>query len=262
MRNRWLFTFSLLVILSATTVFCQIIDKDVAQAMQAFEQLDYQASKTLAEKILQSWQNYNVNELVEIHKILGVIHYTDGNVNEARSQFERALSLNTNAELDSVLISPKIISFYNEVKSQFSSTNSKPSEIRYVLIRDTRPAATVRSFFLPGWGQLYKGQKKKGCFLATATGLSLLTWGTLYVMQEKAHDDYLNAAIPSVIDEKYDRYNRLYKAQQISAIVTGFFWCYAVTDALLCPPPEKPSTLSIVPSVSINTVYLTATLHF
>ncbi len=262
MHNRWLFIISLTVLLCASAVFCQIIDKKVTQAIQAFEQLDYQTAKTLAEQILKSWQNYNINELVEIHKISGVIYFSSGNLNDAKSQFEQALSLNTKAELDSVLISPKIISFYNKVKSEFTFTESQPSDIRYVLVVDKRPSATVRSFFLPGWGQIYKGHKKKGYFLAAATGFSLITWGTLYTLQENAHDAYLDATLPSVIEDKYDRYNQLYKAQQISAIVAGFFWFYSVTDALLCPSPEKPRSLSVVPSISRDSVSLTAVLNF
>ena len=107
MRNiNLLFLFFLIFVRIS---FAQIISTDVAKIISAFQQLDYQTAKIEAERVVLDWQKYTINELVEVHKILGIIAYTDGDLNEANKQFKNALSLNNSAQLDSVLTSPKIL---------------------------------------------------------------------------------------------------------------------------------------------------------
>lgn len=210
------------------------------QMLQAYQQLDYQSAKTIGQKITAEYTKHSLFQLVETHKILGVIFYTEGNPGEAQKQFEQALSIDDKAQLDSVYVSPKITQFFDELKQNFVESVDKNQSgstfaPRYILVADPRPAAAMRSLIFPGWGQLYKQEKKKGYVLAGAAGISLLATGIFHFMQESAHDDYLSATNPQLIEEKYADYNRLYKWRNNAAVFTGAVWLYAFFDALIAP---------------------------
>lgn len=250
-------------LIQITSSYSQTIHKDILQIRLAFQQLDYQTAKSSAEKVLQAWQQYNVTELIEVHKILGVIAYSEGNLIEAQTQFEHALSLDETSELDSVLISPKIISFFNKTKASFKNQTpiSAATQFRYILLPDHRVNAVLRSLVLPGWGQIYKGQKKKGKILLATSGICICTWGTFYILQKKAHNKYLDASKPVEIEERYQEYNRLYKSQRICAYITGALWLYSIADVLITQPTPQ-NNISFYPGINNKCLYLTVAWKF
>jgi len=222
----------------------QIKQSPFEQMLNAYQQLDYQAAKTIGKKITAEYAEYSLLQLVETHKILGVIAYTEGNLEEAQKQFEQVFSIDDKAQLDSVYVSPKIIQFFDELKQKFiKSTNDHESSSavtpRYILIADPRPTAALRSLVFPGWGQLYKQQKKKGYAMIGSAGLSILGTGILHFMQKDAHENYLNATGHQLIDEKYKNYNTLYKWRNNLALFTGGVWLYSFFDALISSPNQR-----------------------
>ncbi|MFZ5516693.1 MAG: hypothetical protein ACOY90_08650 [Candidatus Zhuqueibacterota bacterium] len=225
------------------------------QLLRAYQQLDYQTAKALGQKITSDYASHSLYQLAETHKILGVIAYSEGDMDVAKNQFESALSIDDNAQLDSVYVSPKIIQFFNEQKLRYiqstpenASNTAQPP--RYILIRDPRPAAALRSLALPGWGQLYKKEKRKGYSLAGAAGLSIFGTGMLHILQNNAHDAYLEATDPSDIESRYDRYNALYKWRNGLALCTAGIWLYSFFDALIAK--SDPRDLPGVSAVKIE----------
>ena len=214
---------------------------------EAFHRLDYSAARSLAGDILNDWQAYSPTELEETHKVLAVILYSEGNLPQAQQHFEQAIQLNSNAVLDSVYISPKIISYFNEIKSAYQPEKTQPTHVRYVLIPDPRPGAVVRSLFIPGWGQLHKGHLRKGIVLIGAATLSTAAFiGVTWHTQQK-RDAYLNAETSLTIEENYRTYNTWYKRQQVTGYVMGVIWGVAIVDALLTEPCEPKRQLSVIP---------------
>ena len=254
---------SVLLLIQISTSYSQIFHEDISQIQAAFQQLDYKTAKIKSEAVLQSWQQYGVTELLEVHKILGIITYSEGNLTESQSQFEQALSLYQSTELDSVYVSPKIISFFNQLKVNFNQQAKTPPsvKVRYIVVPDPRPKAILRSFVLPGWGQLYKGQQKKGVVLLTAAGVSALSWVTFYILQKNAHAKYLDASNPDEIEKKYQDYNLLYKSQHTCAYITGALWLYSLTDALISQP-APPGKISFYPGINNKGLYLMAVWCF
>jgi len=253
-----IFTFSI-----ASISQTEPLQQKISHIRKAFEQLDYQTAKTEAEKALQFWEQYSIVDLIEIHKILGIIAYSEGSFLESKAQFEKVLFLNSATQLDSVFVSPKIISFFDKVKANFESDKEPVSldQYRYILIPDPRPAAFLRSFVLPGWGQFYKGEKKKGTAFLVATGMCLVSWTTLYFLQQHAHKKYQNAVEPADIERKYDSYNKLYKSRQIAQYVIGGIWLVSLTDVLLTKP-SLAGNLAIIPQKTSDSYSLSVTIKF
>lgn len=219
------------------------------QMMQAFQQLDYATAQKIGNQITADFKKYSPLELLEAHKILGVIAYQDGKVSEANAQFEQALSIDRTAALDSIYVSPKIIQFFDELKLRYNS-NKESAELdkaihyRYLVQPDPRPAATLRSLVLPGWGQLYKNDKTKGIVLVSATATVTLATAIFHFKQKDAHDAYLKAIDPKTIEQKYDRYNLFFKLRNNTALVYCGVWLCSFFDALLAAPKGRPIRVS------------------
>ncbi len=221
------------------------------QMVQAFQQLDYKLAEKIGREIVANYSAYTPIELLETHKILGVIAFIDGYAQEARIQFEQALSIDRSTQLDSVIVSPKIIQAFNDIKSKYvfgpKPIAGEPSpSYRYLLIQDPRPAAAWRSLLLPGWGQFYKNDLPKGYVVATAAATAALTTGIFHWLQKQAHTKYLQATEPVQIEDKYHRYNQLYQARNSAAILTGGIWLYSFLDALLCQPRPSYRPVSVL----------------
>ena len=119
----------------------------------------------------------------------------------------------------------------------------------------------MHSLILPGWGQIIKGQKTKGKILASITGGNLIAVGTLFILQKKYHDNYLESTSPDDIKNKYDAYNRIYKARQICCYFTGAIWIYAVADALISQP-KSSSKITFLPGFRSEVFSLNIALKF
>jgi tetratricopeptide (TPR) repeat protein len=244
-----IFLILILFIINISLIYSQAQQSLYQQMIQAFRQLEYENAEKIGKQITADFESYTPIELLETHKILGVIAYQDGNLSEANSQFEQALSIDRTAHLDSVYVSPKIIQFFNDLKSNYalrqkSGEIDKTIHYRYLVQPDPRPAATLRSMILPGWGQLYKNDKRKGYVLVSSTATATLATVLFHFMQKNAHDEYLKATDIETIKQKYDNYNLFYKLRNNTALLAGGIWLYAFFDALLAEPKEKPVKVS------------------
>lgn len=240
----------LLVLLIGGPVLSQTSQSLVGEMIKAFQQNDYETAEKIGKRITADYESFTPSELLEAHKILGVIAFQFQNRQEANAQFELALSIDRTAQLDSFYVSPKIIEYFNELKSTYNSrpksiTPNKEINYRYLIDPDPRPAATLRSMVLPGWGQLYKNDKRKGAALLTATAATTITMGVFHFLQLDAHDKYLHAAAPDKIDDAYQRYNTFYKLRNNAALINGGIWLYAFFDALITKPKAGQTRLNI-----------------
>ena len=241
----------ILLFINYAAVFSQNQQALVQQMMQAFRQLDYGTAQKIGKQITADYKSFTPLELLETHKILGVIAYQDGDISEANAQFELALSIDRTAQLDSVYVSPKIIQFFRDLKLSYrskkeSSETEKSIQYRYLVQPDPRPAATLRSMIIPGWGQLYKNDKTKGYILIGSTASVAAATVIFHVLQKDFHNQYLKATDPKIIEQKYDKYNSFYKLRNNTALVAGGIWLYSFFDALLTEPKEKQLKVSFL----------------
>ncbi|MDZ7330665.1 MAG: hypothetical protein ONB31_01670 [candidate division KSB1 bacterium] len=246
--------FSITFLFLAVTLVslnAQVQPSLVQQMILAFQQLDYGTAQKIGTQIISDFRKYSPMDLLEAHKILGVIAYHDGRINDANAQFEQALSIDRTANLDSVYVSPKIIQFFEELKAKYNSKQitaetERPAYYRYLIQPDPRPLATLRSMALPGWGQLYKNDRTKGYILITASAILILSTATFHVLEQDAHDQYLSAIDEPKIQEKYDRYNLFFKLRNNTALVYAGVWFYSFFDALLNKPKQQPIRVSFI----------------
>lgn len=206
----------------------------------AYGRLDYSTAERRAREALASFDTFSADQLVEVHTTLALILYARNEPLEAREQFEAALSLNPALDLDPLLVSPKTLEFFEGVKESMSGSGvgDRESVIRYVRVRDPRPAATVRSLVLPGWGQLYKGEPVKGWALLGLWSAATAGAVTAHVLRNDARTDYLAATDPAEITSRYDTFNAWHQRRTALALGAAAVWTYAALDALVFGGPE------------------------
>ena len=158
-----------------------------------------------------------------------------GNIQEAKNQFIIILKKKDRFSLNPEFVSPKIINVFNEAEK----TLKKPMENKIIKIKSA-PESTVRcllkSSVFPGWGQLARGDKKKGTILIGAFSVSFVALALSHFACISAKDSYMKATTQQDIDYQYSRYNFAYKTRYIIFEVNLFVWGYSAIDILLSEP--------------------------
>ncbi len=218
------------------------------QAVTAFEELDYPVARRALSAFIAEPARATTSELANAHMLLGIIEFSEGVEAAARLQFTSALQLRPGIRPDPSSVSPKIIDYFDQVRS---SLVSQPIavETRYVTIADQRPAAALRSMVLPGWGQLHKGQRGKA---AVAGGAWFATAGATAVahgVRRRARQRYVDETDPALVSDRYDSFNRAHKARNTLALSAAIVWLASYVDALATPGKRiiAPVQVTVVP---------------
>jgi len=226
----------------------------IKKIIKEYNALNYRQAEHNAKQALLNYHKFTSAELVEVHKYLALIYYAQGKLDDSQKEFETSLSLNPDLVLSSLYVSPKIINFFNRVKTEFKlkSQTDEKFALKYVFVEDKRIGAGLRSLALPGWGQIYKGEKKKGITLISLWTASLGGLLVTHLQYNNALQKYKDAE-EFKIESKYKTYNSLYKARNSIAVFAGALWLYAYFDATF--KKEKPADFSAPDTAHFLTPY-------
>jgi tetratricopeptide (TPR) repeat protein len=219
----------------------------VSAVEAAYEALDYAQAEALARQALARSEAFTRAQLVRLHTTLGLLLFARNDALGASEQFRAALSLDQALTLDPVLVSPVTLAFFDETKGAFlreragEVVGTGPA-VRYVVVRDVRPDAALRSIVLPGWGQRMKGQRAKGWVLTGAWAGALGASVATHIQRGRARQEYLRDDItdPDSIAANYRHYNRWHRARGALLLGAGVVWAAAIVDALATGAPEAP----------------------
>lgn len=251
------FTSLLLFTLSfATVVAAQETNKVILEDIHtAYERLDFSVAEARINAALEMYDQFTPAELSDIHTVYALIYFARNDLSSVRTQLSQALQLQPELVLDPVATPPRLRDIFEAIKSEQKTTlqeNSTESAVRYMVLEDRRPAAAMRSVLLPGWGQRYKGQKRKGLIL---TGLwSLSSVGTIatHFARNRAEDQYLASTTPDQIEARYQSFDTLHKVRNNLFLAAAGIWVYSYADALISRGSRSTGlnrlTLSPLPS--------------
>ena len=260
MSNKTLRLFFLVVaVLSQQPSFGQQFPNyNAIQVKVLYEALEFDKAIQSGQNLLKSNQRFSRDELATIHQYMALSFYNKGEIDSSRSHFLTLLSIQPDFEPDPISVSPKIISFFDQLKSETKSraTEHALSYTKYVFLEDLRPGATFRSALLPGWGQIHKHQKNRGYIIGGAFITSLAAAGISIYFEKDKHNRYLDSTTPAEIEANYDTYNSWFKKRKLFTITTMSIWAFAVLDALWAPYPH------IAVSADRHEVALSITLPF
>jgi hypothetical protein len=210
-------------------------DGILKEIQQAYRDLDYEAADRKAREALGQYGEFTVQQLTDLHTVVGLIAYNRSDFLEARRQFISALQLSPELKLDPLVVPPKILAYFGSVKSELQAGGIDDAQAvsRYVFVGDPRRDAVLRSMVLPGWGQLYKGHKIKGWVFSGAWATAI--GGALWAHRKRADAEEFYEAASDTLSavQRYPRFNRWHKARNGLVQGAALVWVVSYVDALL-----------------------------
>ncbi len=222
---------------------------------EQFESFEYQKVIDSANKLIMSG-NLSDSLLTKVYEIQAISYYSIGDEASSRRSFEQLIKLDKNYAPDPAKISPKVISFFNDVKSSVVAQPSNNETVHDSLSVRKNPiglkqefnyrGSMIKNIFLPGWGQMSSSQFVKGAIIS-GVSLGLLGGMIHYIIDtNRKEDDYLSETDNTLINAKYNAYNDSYKTRNIFIISYIAVWVYSQIDILLLdnPPQEAADNQS------------------
>ena len=238
-------TCTLLILISINS-FCQVNSDSLKVLRKQFESFEYQKVISRANELLTRKDTISKANLKEIYRMKGISYFSINQDDSARYSFRQILQLDSTYNLDSSKTSPKIVSFFIEIKNNFrkeqiekrklaaakTDTVYIPQYIRNVGSEENLKHAIAQSIIFPGWGHFHRGYTVKGLIFTT---LTLATLGsTIYFIYDtnKRQKEYLDQTEVSQILTKYNGYNSAFRKRNISIFALAAVWLYTQIDLL------------------------------
>ena len=218
----------------------------IATLNHQYESFLYTKVVSTADSLLKNPGNFTDGQLIQIYRIKGISEYSLLDENSARKSFLEILNIDSTYKLDSTVTSPKIISFYNNIKKKYlndivkkksfetcgDSLSAKSNFANINRAAEKLRNSMIRSLVLPGTGHLYLGKKAKGIILTSLSAVSLGSMIYFIINTNKKHDAYESETNPSLIPGKYNDYNSSYKMRNASILTFAVLWIYSQVDIL------------------------------
>jgi tetratricopeptide (TPR) repeat protein len=184
---------AVLAVVVAVSVAHATPSEELAQARKAFRDGNYQLARDKYNSLLRpNIQLANSNDLVEAYVNLGVCRVETGDESGAKLEFEKALEIDPNKQLDPLLVTNKrAIELFDDTKADIRTRRDREAEKRREFeeverYRKWREGLTVYKDnpywinFVPPFGQIQNGHYAKGVLLGVGEvgtlGASIGIW--------------------------------------------------------------------------------------
>lgn len=223
--KKWCF-----LILGLTSHFClgQISTEyapldTMRAAREYYESGAYSRSITKLESALPFLEG---NTLVEAHTLLAFNYVVVGDKANAIEHFKHALTKYPDLQLDAYGATPEIMAVFEEARKEKAYESAGCS------------------CFIPGIGQILKGDDQKGRAILAASvitlGGTLISWS----IADSKHSAYASLGPDDIdqMDSVYNDYNRWRKITIVSGVLFVGIYTYSIFDAMLWIKPSRRRT--------------------
>ncbi len=228
-------------------LYSQIQSRYETLLKQKYDEFNYKAVISLSDSILSEQKDLSKNDSLIILYYKAISSFNLWDIITSEKAFESILKIDENFSLDSINVSPKIVSYFSDLKTKFETKKRKEKQnssikidsilsierLKYSLELQNYREAFWRNLILPGWGNIYLGKNLKGYLLAGAFTGSLFSSIYFIYNSNKKEKDYLSEINPELISEKYSSYNSAYKLKNLSLVLTAIIYIYSQFDFLL-----------------------------
>lgn len=232
-------------------IFCSITtaqeNNAIASLQQHYQLFEYSKVVQRADELLLDKGRFSKKSLLAIYELKAASHFAMTNQQLARKAFIDLLKLDNGYELDDITYSPKLITFYKDVKKEFleilelkdinpendTIAKQKLSPIENLSENENEfPVALAKSILLPGLGHLHLEDNTKGWVLTTAS-TAILTSMIYFIADANSKEtDYLAETNSQLIAIKYDEYNKSYNIRNLLIGTYAAIWIYSQIDIL------------------------------
>jgi hypothetical protein len=189
----------------------------------------YLTAEMEARRLLE-YSALNDSIRVTVHKYIAFSLIAQGKSELAKEHFMSMFKLAPDYDLDPVYTSPKILVVFKETQQHFLSSKKPEKDTVRGPVLIERPVITYRTIIFPGWEQLHQDRKTAGTLFLGA-GITTLGAGIAFeFLRSSARRNYLSATHASEFDEKYDIYNRYYRAEIFSFVAFAIVYIASEID--------------------------------
>ena len=99
------------------------------------------------------------------------------------------------------------------------------------------------SCFIPGWGQMLKGEDAKARMIMVTSGVTFLSSTISWVITQSKYNDYIDLGPDEIdrMDEVYRTYNRWYRTSLVASAIFLGIYAYSIYDAMFAGTTTKSS---------------------
>ena len=247
----------LMLFIFTTFITAQQNVNPIDTLVRLFESFQYPKVIAACDSLLKNNLTFTEKQLIEIYRVKGISEFSLLEEENAKKSFIAILNLDSEFELDSSSTSPKIIYFFNNVKSKYIDDLNRQKELqtkqgtlytsrvaKNIAVKENLKKAMLRSIVLPGMGHIFIGEKTKGLIL---TSLSAVSFGSMIYLifnANKKQNNYQSETDPNLMVERYNDYNNSYKFRNASIITFAVIWLYSQVDILFFIDFENEIDLS------------------
>lgn len=263
----------IVILFCASFSFAQEVTYDLVK--KQYESFQFDSVIKMSDQLIQKG-GLSDSLTIEMYIMRANIFYQRNDDLSTKNSFNEILKIQKNYVPDPSNLSPKLISIFTEVKAEYLRKNPEIIQRKDTVLvnRDVKFGdpllmrnARIQSLLLPGLGQLYLGYKSKG-WLETAVSVANL--GALvyfYLDTNKKEKDYLNESDLILMQQKYNDYNKSYKARNVLFITYAALLIYSQIDLTFFSnePPVDISVNDSIPEgspVSLNDIQLNFRFRF
>ena len=211
----------------------------VAAIWNAYESLEFEVAEARIADALAMYQSFVPSQLSEIHVVYALLLYAQDDLPGAETQLKQALQLRPATTLDPVETPPGLLAVFGRLKEEQAAINAATTEaeVRYLLVQDLRAGAAIRSMVLPGWGQRYKQEQKKGVLLMGLWGGT--AGGALFahIQRQQAKNHYDNSSTSAEALSRFDAFSTWHKVRNSLLLGAAGVWLFSYADAILTGAP-------------------------
>ncbi|HSP88452.1 MAG TPA: hypothetical protein VLN45_09990 [Ignavibacteriaceae bacterium] len=262
-----LFLFIFLFFISSIKLLSQDNKEIIQNLTQKFRDFEYQQIVNETDSLLKEKEKFSNPEIIEIYRMKGISHYALLDDSESRLSFIEILKIDTAYTLDPSYTSPKIITFFSDVKNEYLiSIEGKEEQIfitKYdtvyvpVTYRDSISEnnikqALIRSVFIPGTGHLYLQSNVKSWVLTFLSAASVGSAIYFIIDSNKKEKIYLEESNINEVGERYNEYNFSYRMRNLSFITFAALWIYSQLDLLFFIEKNQPGIFSYLPKIYLK----------
>jgi len=233
MKTRKILIVMFFLTASVQSVYAQ--GDSIYTILQTVEKLynagSYITAELEARRLLEC-STMNDSIRLAVHKYAAFSLIAQGKTELAKEQFISMLKLVPDYDLDPVYTSPKILIIFRETQQRFLSLKRLKNDADGYPILGGYNTITYRTIIFPGWEQLYKNRTTTGNIFLGA-GIATLGAGIIFeFLRSSARKNYLSEINSSEFDNKYNIYNRYYKAEIFSFIAFAVVYIASEIDVL------------------------------
>jgi hypothetical protein len=212
-----------------------VTGQDLESLESAYRAFEYEKVIEMADTFLVNEDSLDQQTKIKIFHMRAIAEYSLNQQIDAEKSFISILDLDYNFSLSKDETSPKIINFFEKIKSAYEPKMEDMQQETTTEIDSTLHlfrSAIARSLLLPGLGHLHLEQKKKALLLGVPASATLIS-GVYYIfLTSKKEKEYLNETDVNKIETLYKSYNSSYKTRNILIISYALIWIYSQYDLI------------------------------